>query len=214
MMSALWLGAMLAVGPVHGSESEGPGAHSEQPETTPEAALAQLEDAWQDFRTVRFTGDQEHDAPMVIVRKPQELRELDELAQNLTERFGLFEVHSAALYIRAAATRDYSSMLTQTPPPDLWRLESGWQPQPWFDDHGEQNTTGALRDRAKALAAECLALAETHGRWSTWQDRAWTLLNELDPTMWPYIETERPLDWTPQGGVQALPGPLPIETED
>jgi tetratricopeptide (TPR) repeat protein len=179
-----------------------------------EAAVLDLERAYEAFRVVRFTGEQDHDARMLVQHKPEELSALYYLGEAVVDRIGGFEAASAALYLRAAATLDYLAMLEQAPPPLDHSGRSLEYRQIWRDHYIDRNLTGAMRDKARQLAEDCLALAEEQQRWSQWQDRALALLQAHFPQDWPTHAPEHRARWTPTPRVAPTPRPIPVGDGD
>ena len=177
-----------------------------------EGSFPVLWEQYQAFREVKFTGDQETDAPMLVQDKPDALQALGADCLAFIQKYQDFTYSSAALYIQAAAHFDYAQMLWDAPVP------KGFTPDMEAIYREELDKLRIpVEDKGKALAMRLLEQAEKDERWSEWQSKTLDLLNERFPKDFPAEKIEVRYTIQPQVDMRAgpididVPGPEPAE---
>ncbi len=163
-----------------GEEVAGPGRNA-----AAEGTFPALWEQYESFRQVKFTGDQERDAPLLINEKPEELGQLADACLEFIKKYQDFTYSSAALYVQAAAHFDYAQMLFDAPPPKGFNQEM-------IDIYvGELDKLRVpVEEKGKALAVRLLQQAEKDERWSEWQSKTIDLLNQRFPKEYPAEKLE------------------------
>jgi TolA-binding protein len=172
-----------------------------------EGAFPALWEQYQAFRAVKFTGDQEHDAPLLVQEKPEQLGVLTEACLAFIKKYQDFTYSSAALYIQAAAHFDYAQMLFDAPPPKGFTEEMMIIYQTELD-----KLRVPVEEKAKAQALRILQQAEKDERWSEWQSKTLDLLNQRFPTEYPAEKIEA--SYSSQPRIEIETGPLDIILEE
>ena len=169
-----------------------------------EGSFPVLWEHYQEFRKITFTGVQEHDAPLLIQDKPEELRILAGACLEYIKKYQDFTYSSAALYIQAAAHFDYAQMIWDVPVPN------GFTPEMEGIFREELDKLRIpVEDNGKALAMRLLEQAQKDERWSEWQSKTLDLLNERFPQDFPAEKVEQ--HYTSQPRVEMRAGPLDID---
>ena len=169
-----------------------------------EGSFPNLWALYEDFREVEFTGDQEHDAPLLVQEKPEQLGALVEACLTFIKKYPDFTYSSAALYIQAAAHFDYAQMLFEAPPP------KGFNEEMILIYQGELDKLRIpVEEKGKAQALRILEQANKDERWSEWQSKTIGLLNQRFPTEFPAEKIEAHFDSEPHVDMRA--GPLDID---
>ena len=159
---------------------------------------------YEEFRDVKFTGDQEHDAPLLVQEKPEELGALAAACLAFIKKYPDFTYSSAALYIQAAAHFDYAQMLFDAPPP------KGFNDEMILIYQGELDKLRIpVEEKAKAQALRILEQARKDERWSEWQSKTIGLLNQRFPKEYAAEKVEAHYSSEPH--VELRTGPLDID---
>jgi TolA-binding protein len=159
---------------------------------------------YEEFRQVKFTGDQEKDAPMLVQDKPEALKALGAECLAFIQKYQDFTYSSAALYIQAAAHFDYAQMLWDAPVPKGFTADMEAIYREELD-----KLRIPVEDKGKALALRLLEQAEKDERWSEWQSKTLGMLNQRFPTDFPAEKIE--VRYAVQPQVEMRAGPIDID---
>jgi len=169
-----------------------------------EGAFRALWVQFEEYQVVKFTGDQEHDAPLLVNEKPEQLKQLTDSCLAIIQKYKDFTHSSAALYIQAAAHFAYAQMLFDAPPPKGFTQE-----QIDFYIAELDKLRIPVEEKGKAIALKNLSEAAEAERWSEWQSLTVELLNVRFPQEFPAEKIER--RYATQPSVRPTAGPLSID---
>jgi TolA-binding protein len=160
-------------------------------------------DSLESFKQIRYTGNEERDAKLLVETKQDDIKRLQDRCLLLIQKYQDFTWSSAAIYVQAEAYFAYADMLLDAPPP------KGFTPEQ-VDFYKQQldELRVPLEDKGKNRALAILEKARNERFWSEWQSRALALLNLRFPMEYPNEKLEE--RYTVHGQVYPEVGPVSV----
>ena len=169
------------------------------------AAYRRILEEFEAFRDVRFSSNDERNAEL-LQSKSAELVAIEGKALAILKDFGDFEYGTAGLYINGEAYLAYADMLFDAPVPKGFSEEEVLL---YEEIIAERRIP--LEDKGKSRLVRVLDTAKEAGRWSQFQTKALTTLNERFPREFaPEKEEAR---GTSSASTVRRAGPIPLRVE-
>ena len=136
-----------------------------------------------------LTRDDDKDAELLNVTKPEELKEFKLLTDGVVTRFNNFEYSTAALYLQGMTLFYYADLGLDVKPPKGLSEEDQWA---YMDILEEQFYPKfyEVEDKGIAHIEKLIDAAKTQKRHSEWVAKAYAVLNKRRPADYPAIKDE------------------------
>jgi cellulose synthase operon protein C len=162
-----------------------------------------INDAFEQFKSIKFSGNEEKDARVLVEGKPAEMKALQDRCLLLIQKYQDFNWSSAAIYIQAAAYFTYADMLFDAPPPKGFTDDQVDFYRQQLDD-----LRVPVEEKGKNRALAIIEKARNEHFWSEWQGKALDLLNARFPKDYPAEKVEE--RYSTHGVVLPDQGPVSI----